>query len=179
MGAISRFILHSLMGWKIEGNFPSEIKKYVIIVAPHTHWIDFFMGLLIRSATGLKANYIGKASLFKGPFGFFFRKTGGVPVNRSKSTNKVDSIVAIFNAREKFVLSLSPEGTRKKVDVWKTGFYHIAKGANVPIVRAVFDFEHKTAILAEPFYTTNDKEVDIREIRSIYKGVKGKIPEFS
>ncbi|MDT0552203.1 1-acyl-sn-glycerol-3-phosphate acyltransferase [Urechidicola vernalis] len=179
MKGISRFILHALMGWKIEGGFPSDIKKYIIIVAPHTHWIDFIMGLLIRSSTGLKANYIGKASLFKGPFGFVFRMTGGVPVNRSQSTNKVDAIVELYNSREKFVLSLSPEGTRKKVEVWKSGFYHIAKGANVPIVRTVLDFEHKLIIIAEPFYTTSNKETDIKEIRSLYNGVKGKIPEYS
>ena len=179
MQSISRFILFKLMRWKIEGNFPFDLKKYVIIVAPHTHWIDFFMGLLIRSATGLKANYIGKASLFKGPFGFVFKATGGAPVDRSKSTNKVDSIVQLFNSKEEFVLSLSPEGTRKKVEEWKTGFYYIAKGANVPIVRVVFDFEHKLIRILSPFYTTDNKELDFIELRSVYKGVKGKIPKYS
>lgn len=179
MKGFSRFILCTLMGWEIKGSFPSELKKYVIIVAPHTHWADFFMGLLIRSATGLKANFIGKASLFKPPFGFIVKALGGAPVDRSKSSNKVDSIVTIFKSKEEFKLSLSPEGTRKKVETWKSGFYYIAKGANVPIVRVVFDFEHKTVGILEPFYSTEDKEADFKELRSAYKNVKGKIPEYS
>lgn len=179
MRHISRFILFKLMRWKIEGNFPFELKKYIIIVAPHTHWIDFLMGLLVRSATGLKANYIGKASLFKGPFGFIFRATGGAPVERTKSTNKVDAIVKLFNSKDEFVLSLSPEGTRKKVEQWKTGFYFIAKGADIPIVRVIFDFEHKYIKILTPFYTTNNKEKDFIELRSVYRGIKGKVPEYS
>lgn len=179
MKFISSFILFKILGWKIEGAFPTDLKKYLIIVAPHTHWHDFFLGLLIRSATGLKANFIGKATLFKPPFGFIFRSLGGAPVDRSKSTNKVDAIVSLFNSKDDFVLSLSPEGTRKKVDVWKTGFYYIAKGAVVPIVRVIFDFEHKVVTIALPFYTTKNKENDFKELRSLYEGIKGKIPEYS
>lgn len=179
MKFICRFILFKLMGWKIAGNFPTDLKKYVIIVAPHTHWVDFPVALLVRFATGLNANYIGKASLFKKPFGFIFRLTGGAPIDRSKSNNSVDSIVALFNAREEFILSLSPDGTRKKVEVWKTGFYHIAKGANVPIVRGALDFEHKKFAIAKPFYPTDNIDADFKELRSFFKGVKGKVPENS
>lgn len=179
MRSISRFILFRLLGWNIKGNFPLDLKKYVIIVAPHTHWFDFIMGLLIRSATDLKANYIGKASLFKGPFGFIFRATGGAPVDRSKRTDRVGAIVELFDSKEAFVLSLSPEGTRKKVAQWKTGFYYIAKGADVPIVRVILDFEHKQIHILPPFYTTEHKDADFKALRRPYRGIKGKVPEYS
>ena len=167
------------MRWKIKGSFPKEIKKYVIIVAPHTHWIDFPMGILIKYATGLHANYIGKKALFKPPFGFLFRALGGTSVDRAKSQNMVNAVVDIFNSKDEFVFALSPEGTRKKVDVWKTGFYHIAKEANIPIVRGALDFKHKTFTITTPFYPTDDKEADIKKLRSFYKGIKGKVPEYS
>lgn len=179
MHVISRFVLCTLMGWKLKGDFPSDLKKYVIILAPHTHWVDFPLGLLVRSALKLKVNFVGKQSLFNGPFGYFFKALGGVPVDRSKSNNKVDSIVAIFDANEHFVLSLSPEGTRKKVEKWKTGFYYIAKGAGVPIVRGIFDYENKVFTALPPYYLTADAELDMAILKKDYEGVKGKVPEYS
>ena len=110
----------------------------MIIAAPHTSWVDFPIAILARNASGIKINFIGKDSLFKGPFGWFFKGLGGAPVYRSKNNRLVDAIVDIFNSREEFRLGLSPEGTRKKVEKWKTGFYYIAKGAGVPIVMATF-----------------------------------------
>src|SRR5690606_37892601 len=112
--------------------------------------------------SGIKINFIGKDSLFKGPFGFIFRSLGGTPVDRSKSNNLVDAIVNVFNEKEEFRLALSPEGTRKKIAQWKTGFYYIAKGANVPIVMATLDFSKKQVKISEPFYTTDDKEKDFK-----------------
>jgi 1-acyl-sn-glycerol-3-phosphate acyltransferase len=91
----------------------------------------------------------------------------------------VSSIVDIFNEREEFRLTLAPEGTRKKVDKWRTGFYHIAKQANVPIIMFTLDFENKQNKISEPFYTTNNQEADFKFIHDFYKDVKGKIPEFS
>ena len=120
--------------------FPSDLKKYIIIVAPHTSWVDFPLGVLAKTAYGINGNYIGKHTLFKPPYGFFFRALGGTPVDRSKSTNMVEAIIDIFNTKENFILALSPEGTRKKLDKWKTGFYFVAKGAKVPIVMVGFDF---------------------------------------
>jgi 1-acyl-sn-glycerol-3-phosphate acyltransferase len=130
-------------------------------------------------ASGVLINFIGKASLFNGPFGFFFRSLGGTPVDRSKNNNLVDAIVDIFNAKEEFRLGLSPEGTRKKVNTWKTGFYYIAKGANVPIVMATLDFQNKKIKISEPYYTTTDKEKDFAFLRGFYLNVKGKNPELS
>ena len=166
------------MGWKYKGTFPSELKKYVIIAAPHTSWMDFPVAILARNASGEKINYIGKDSLFKGPFGFIFKALGGAPVDRSKNNNLVDAIVDIFNSREQFRLGLSPEGTRKKVEKWKTGFYFIAKGAGVPIVMATLDFGKKQIKISDPFYTTDDQEKDFEYFHSFYEGVKGKKPEL-
>ena len=123
------------------------------------------------------ANFIGKASLFKPPLGFILRALGGTPIDRSKSENRVDAIITIFNSRDQFVLALSPEGTRKKVDTWKTGFYHIAKGANVPIVMMTFDFGNKQVKISDPYYLSDNMDKDLNFIFNFYSGVEGKIPE--
>jgi len=176
---ISKFILYNLLGWKVENGFPDTPKKYIIIAAPHTSWIDFPIAILARMSEGKMVHFIGKDVLFKGPFGFFFRALGGTPVDRSKSTNTVDAIINLFNSKEEFRLGLSPEGTRKKVDKWKTGFYYIAKGANVPIVMATLDFENKKVKIATPYYVTEDIKQDFKVFDSFYKGVKGKNRELS
>lgn len=179
---LAKFIYFKILGWKIVGNtnFSKDtIKKAVIIAAPHTSWHDFYIGLLLRKILGVKTNFIGKAELFKWPFGYYFRAIGGVPVNRKERQDLVSSIVDIFNEREEFRLTLAPEGTRKKVDKWRTGFYHIAKQANVPIIMFTLDFENKQNKISEPFYTTNNQDSDFKFIHDFYKDVKGKIPEFS
>lgn len=179
MKLIARFILLTILRWKFVGDFPNQLKKYVVIAAPHTSWVDFPIAILARMASGIMINYIGKDSLFKGPFGFFFRSLGGAPVDRSKNNRLVDAIVDIFNSRDEFRLGLSPEGTRKKVEKWKTGFYYIAKGANVPIVMATLDFGNKQIKISEPFYTTDNKDKDIEYLRNFFKNVKGKNPDLS
>ena len=164
-----------LTGWKIQTNFPYHIKKCVVIVAPHTSAWDFVIGLAVRSVLRLQhVKYLGKAELFKGRFGFFFRKLGGYPVDRFNNHNMVDQVVGLFNAHEQFVLALSPEGTRKKVDRLKTGFYHIAKKAGVPIIMVAFDFGKKAVYFAEPFYTSDDEAADFKKIISFYAPVQGK-----
>lgn len=178
MKHISRFILFRLLGWEIINDFP-KLKKYVIIVAPHTSWVDFPMALLVKFIKGLQVNYVGKASLFKWPYGFFFRYFGGRPVDRSKNTNKVQAIVDLFKENEAFIFALAPEGTRQKVGEFKTGFYHIAKGAQVPIVMTSLDFKNKQIKISDPFYTTSNKEADFEYIYGYFRGIKGKKPELS
>lgn len=169
----------SLQGWKIVGSFPHHIQKAVVIMAPHTSSWDFVVGLAIRSKLKLyHFKFLGKDSLFKGPFGFFFRKLGGFPVDRSSNNNMVDQVVTLFNNHEQFLLALSPEGTRKKVDRLKTGFYHIAKKANVPIIMTGFDFAKREVSLSEPFYATDDMENDLKNILAFYSTIEGKNPDL-
>ena len=102
-----------------------------------------------------------------------------MPVNRNSSSNSVDLIADLFNQNESFILALSPEGTRKKVENWKTGFYYIAKKANVPIYSVALDFENKQIIISKPFSITGDVDKDITYLRLFYKGIKGKVPDYS
>lgn len=173
---ISKFIL-KLCGWKVEDTYPHHLKKCVVIVAPHTSSWDFIVGVLYRAALKIKANYLGKEELFRPPFGFLFRWLGGYPVNRTTSQNMVDEVVKIFNAKDEFSIALSPEGTRKKVDKLRTGFYHIAKKAGVPIVMAALDFKNKQAIFAEPFFTSDNQEADFEHILQFFRPIQGKIPK--
>ena len=168
-----------LSGWKITQPFPIDLPKAVIIVAPHTSAMDFPIGLAVRSILKIQhTHYLGKEELFKGPFGFFFRMTGGYPVNRFSKLNMVDQVVEIFNQHTHFLLALSPEGTRKKVDRLRTGFYHIAQKANVPIVMVGFDFANKEISIAEPFYTGNDESADFKKIIQFFAPIQGKIPHL-
>lgn len=176
---ISQFLLR-LWGWTIEGRYPRELKKMVIIVFPHTSNWDFPLGVLVRSAVkASEIKYIGKATLFRFPFGALFRALGGYPVDRSKSQNMVDAVVDIFNKEERFAITLTPEGTRSKTDKLKTGFYYIALGAHVPIVMVKFDWGTKIVGFSEPFYPTGDYDKDIIKIMDYYKGVKGYHPELA
>lgn len=177
MRSVSKFILR-LMGWKAVGAFPNHLKKFVVIVAPHTSAWDFVIGVLFRKALRLeRAKYLGKHQLFKPPFGFFFRWLGGYPVDRTSSHNLVDQVVKIFNDHEEFALALSPEGTRKRVDKLKTGFYNIARKANVPIIMVAFDYKHKVAIISPPFETTRDELADFKKILEFFRPIEGKHPE--
>lgn len=176
MRALAKLLYYRILGWKLNGTMP-ELKKHVIAVAPHTSWVDFFLGLLVRKVIGKPMNYIGKKSLFKPPFGWFFRWTGGAPVDRVKKEDTVTQVVRYFRDREEFRFALAPEGTRNKVDAWRTGFYHIAVAANVPIVLVAFDFGKKEVKISEPRYPTGNIEEDFRLYYQFYDGVKGYHPE--
>ncbi len=160
MQTISRFILFKLLGWEIINDFPRDINKYIIIVAPHTSWLDFPISVLTRVSLNMMIHFLGKKSLFDGPFGFIFKALGGIPVDRSKKNNLVSTVATIFKTRKEFRLALSPEGTRKKVTKWKTGFYYIAKEANVPVVMVHLDLANKKLKISKPYYTTSDKNKD-------------------
>lgn len=177
MKKISKFILCNLMGWQTVNTFPSNLNKYIIIVAPHTSWLDFPVGVLARFSLGIKGRYIGKHTLFKPPYGFIFRALGGTPVDRSKSANRVEAIVDLFQENDEFILALSPEGTRKKIDKWKTGFYYVAKGANVPIVMAGLDYSNKKVIISEPYNLTDNIKNDFNHFHNFFKNIKGKYPD--
>ena len=160
----------SLFGWKVTGGIDPDLKKFVLIAAPHNSAMDFPLGLFARMSIGRDIKYIGKKSLFKPPLGWAMRVLGGYPVDRSKSTNYVQSIVDIFDQHEEFAIALAPEGTRKKVEKFRTGFYYIAKGAGVPIVLVRFDQKKKEVHFnPEPFWPTDDAEADIDWIWKYYE----------
>ncbi len=179
---LAKFIYFKILGWKVVGNTNfsmDKIKKAVIIAAPHTSWHDFYMGVLLRAVLNVKTNFVGKKELFVFPIGWIFRMLGGAPIDRHTKENKVQAIAKLFNDKKEFRMAMSPEGTRKKVDKWRTGFYYIAKEANVPIIMFTLDFENKQNKISEPFYPTDDMEKDFAFMHEFYKGVKGKIPEYS
>ncbi|WP_342774046.1 1-acyl-sn-glycerol-3-phosphate acyltransferase [Muriicola soli] len=178
MKKLSSFIFHRLWGWELIGSFP-EITKCVVIVAPHTSWVDFIIGVLVRSIVGKEVHFIGKHSLFKPPFGWIFRSLGGTPIDRSKNSDTVASTVEIFKQKEVFRLALSPEGTRKKVEKWKTGFYYIARQAGVPVVMVALDFGKKQVKISQPVFPTINKEADFELYKEFFKGVVGKIPAYT
>ncbi len=178
LSRISQFIL-SLLGWKVVIEAIPTPKKFVLIAVPHTSSWDFPLGLLVRSVMRMDIKYVGKDSLFRGLFGVIFKWLGGIPVDRSKRNNFVDAVVDMFEDREEFKICIAPEGTRKPVSQLKTGFYHIAKGANIPILLCKFDYEHRTVTVSEPFYPTDNMEADFDYIYNYFRGVKGKIPENS
>ena len=178
MKYLSRLIL-KILGWKLIVEIPHDLKKYVVAVAPHTSWRDFILGLLVRSALGRRIYYLGKKELFDSPVGFFFWWTGGRPVDRKKKTGLVDQVVALFNGSDEFAIGIAPEGTRQKVENFKTGFYFISQKAGVPIIPCLFDYEHKTVHFMKPFYPTADTKMDLDIIWGFFDGVRGAKPEGS
>lgn len=166
-------------GWKIKGTFPDYIPKLVIAVGPHTSAWDVVVGLAARKQIPISDCYfLGKKELFDGPFGWFFRSMGGTPVDRFSSNGMVEQVVDKFKQHEIFRLAMSPEGTRKKVEKLRTGFYHIARQANVPILLVGFDFRNKEVILGDLLYPSADEAADFKIITSFMAGVEGKIPEL-
>ena len=164
-----------LKGWKIEGELPPGADKAVLIAAPHTSNWDLPYTLMTGFALRLNLYWMGKESIFRVPFGAFMRWLGGIAVDRSKSNNLVAaSVEAIRAAAGPLQLVVPPEGTRSKTRYWKTGFYHIALGAGVPIVMAYMDYAEKRAGLGPVFHPTGDVERDMESIKAFYAPFKGR-----
>lgn len=178
MKILSSYIL-KLLGWKVTKNYAFDLDKLIYVVVPHTSNWDFFLGILLRSKIGFKANFIGKHTLFKWPLGFFMRALGGIPVNRSSSHNFVDQIVQQYQERKFLAIGIAPEGKRAKVDRLKSGFYYIAKQAKIPMILVKFDYANKEVIFEKPFYASDDFDQDWTYITNEFKGVIGKIPKNS
>lgn len=176
---IARFIYTKVLGWKVNGDFDRSIKKSVLIVGPHTSFFDFIISVLARRILKIEINFVGKKSLFKPPFGWYFKWMGGAPLNRGKNENKVESIANVIKSKDEFRLAIAPEGTRKKVTAWKTGYYFIAIKAGVPIIPVSFDYATKTMRINDAFYPTGDLEKDEAELRKYYVGIVGKVAEWS
>ena len=161
-----RAALHGA-GWDVEGTLP-DLAKFVVIGAPHTSNWDFVVAMPILWALGVEARWIGKHTIFRWPFARLLRYFGGMPVKRSEHHGSVERVIDIFNHKERLVLAVAPEGTRKRVTRWKTGFYHIAVGAGVPIVPAYFDYPRRRVGFGAPFSPTGDVDADIQSLRAFY-----------
>jgi len=168
----------SLTGWRFEGAIPN-VAKGVIIVGPHTSNWDFLLGVAAMFALGLRVSWLGKHTVFRRPFGPLMRWLGGIAIDRRASVGVVEQIIATFDARDSLILGLSPEGTRSRVKRWKTGFYHIALGAGVPIIPVAFDYSAKVVNLGEGLAPTGDLEADIEVLRLFLARAVGKRPELA
>jgi 1-acyl-sn-glycerol-3-phosphate acyltransferase len=172
---ISKYLLE-LLGWKLSGSVPG-IKRYVIIVAPHTSNWDYFFGQLFCMATGLKAKIMIKKELFYFPLGIFLRALGGIPVDRRGKTDIVEQMIRQFEIRDSFILTIAPEGTRKRVSEWKTGFHRIAAGADVPVLPGFIDYKKKLIGTGQLFYLSDNIGDDMAKIKEFYSKVNPRYPE--
>jgi len=175
-GAVLRFIARAylaLVGWRAQGEPPDE-PKYVMVAAPHTSNWDLPITLMIALVLRVKIRWMGKQAIFRWPFGTFFRWLGGVPVDRSRSSNLTGRTAEVIREADSFVLIVAPEGTRRRVAHWKTGFYHIARGANVPIVLGFLDFHRKVGGIGPTVHPTGNIEEDMSMIRGFYADITGK-----
>jgi 1-acyl-sn-glycerol-3-phosphate acyltransferase len=172
--AASRAFLR-LNGWTVQGALPDNTPKCVLIAAPHTSNWDLPYTLMVAYCLHLNVYWMGKQSLFRGPFGPVMRWLGGIAVDRSKSTNLVAaSAAALVAASGSLQLVVPPEGTRGKTRHWKTGFYFIALEARVPIVLAYMDYRRKVSGLGPVFHPSGDVEADMTEIKRFYAGIQGR-----
>lgn len=158
-------------GWRITGEMPN-LPKFVVIVAPHNTAWDFPLAMAAVFALGMEYHWMGKHTLFRWPFNYFFGWFGGFPIDRRAPQGTVGQVVAQIQSHQKFVLGLAPEGTRRQKEPaeWKTGFYHIALQAGVPIVPIVNDYKRKALRIQPAFVPTGDMEADLAEIRRPFVG---------
>ncbi|MGQ0766976.1 MAG: lysophospholipid acyltransferase family protein [Gemmatimonadota bacterium] len=164
----------TLFRWRVRGEVPN-IPKMVMAVAPHTSNWDFVIAFFVYLGLQIHANWLGKHTLFRWPFGPIFRYFGGIPINRGRSRNVVEDQVAAFVKRDKMVLVVAPEGTRKRSH-WKRGFYHIARGAGVPILPAAIDFSRREVVFGDPILLTGDYEADLARIGSHFNASMARHP---
>lgn len=170
--SVSLFIL----GWKTKGKIP-DIKKFVLIAAPHSSNWDFVFFLLIIFKFKMSVHWMAKHTMFKWPFKWLLIRLGGIPINRSEKSNIVQSMTDAFNQSRELIITIAPSGTREKVTQWKTGFYHIARQANVPIVFGFIDYRQKTIGIGPAFNTSGDMDGDMRAIKAFYAPFSGRYGE--
>ena len=164
-----------LFGWRLKTEIPTH-KKFVLIAAPHTSGWDLPFMLATSYTMRVPISWMGKQELFRPPFGWFLRALGGIPVNRGTSRDRVAGAIEALSHAEHLVLAIAAEGTRGAVDYWKSGFYHIARGAGVPIGLGYLDFARKTCGIGGFVNTTDDVRADMEQIRAFYKDIRGKRP---
>jgi 1-acyl-sn-glycerol-3-phosphate acyltransferase len=171
-------ILLRTLGWRRVGCLPT-LPKYVLIGAHHTSWWDAIFALAIAFTFRLKLFWMVKHTVFRWPFRAVLGWLGGVPINRASRQDVVSQVVHEFQANETLVLGILPEGTRRKVDYWKSGFYHIAMGAGVPVLLAFLDYPSKTGGFGPLISLTGDEALDMTRIAEFYSTKTGKHPELT
>jgi len=176
MRLIVRFFFW-LFGWKIDKHSPEGVKKCVVAVGPHTSNWDFIIGKMAFISFGVNAKFLIKKSLFFFPLGFFMKRMGGIPVDRSKANNLTSKARELFETNENLFLVFTPEGTRSFNPNWKKGFYYIAIEAKVPIYIAYIDYKNKMGGFHSLFEPTGDLKKDILEIKKTHAQFSGKYPE--
>jgi len=176
IGRISKRIFH-LIGWRLVGRFPNEIDHLILIVAPHTSNWDFPLGILVKFWLNIKATYYAKASLFKWPLGTVLKSLGGRPVDRSKNQNIVSTAVQDFKNNKRHRILITPEGSRRGSDKFKSGFYYIALESGAGVLPITFDYERKEIRIMPLMYMRGDGPSEIEEFRDLFKGIKGKNPQ--
>jgi len=177
--AISRTLARwalKIAGWRIEGAVPA-IPKFVLIVAPHTSNWDFIVGVLVMFAIDLKVSWLGKHTLFRFPLSPVLRWLGGEPIDRSVEHGTVRAAIGRFATRSSWVLGLTPQGTRRPVRHWKTGFHRIALGAGVPIVAVWFDYGSRCVGFGTPFHPGPDESADVVALRRLFRKEMARYPE--
>jgi len=167
-----------LTGWELAGRAP-DVARCVVIFAPHTSNWDFPILLLVRWAFGMRVHYLGKHTLFRAPFGWFFRLTGGIPVDRTEPHQLVLRTAQRFAERDELWLAIAPEGTRQRTDHWKSGFYHLALAARVPVLLAFIDARRRQCGLGPLIELSGDVERDLERLRSFYADKQGIRPELT
>jgi 1-acyl-sn-glycerol-3-phosphate acyltransferase len=167
---------YRIQGWKATGT-PPPGGRYVIIAAPHTSNWDFVYFLGLVNELGIDANFMAKDSLFRWPMGGFMRDMGGISIDRSARKNVVEAMIGEFARHDHFALTIAPEGTRSAVQQWRTGFYHIALGAGVPLVIGMMDYGKRTGGLGPSIMPTGDYKKDMQQVAEIYQSVTPKHPE--
>lgn len=165
-----------LAGWRVEGTPPPDA-RFVVIAAPHTSNWDAVIMMVAARVYGLPLAWFVKDSWFVFPMGALMRRLGGVPIDRSARHGVVEQAIARLQASDRLALAVPPEGTRGRAPHWKTGFYHIARGAGVPIVLGYIDYGRKVAGLGPAFRPTGDLEKDFEVFRDFYSKVQARYPE--
>ena len=178
MKLLCRFYLW-LIGWRRGSALPASVKKCVLVAAPHTSNMDYPIALATLYAAGVRVRFLAKKSLFRFPLGLLMKGTGGIPVDRSRHHNLVESMIGMFSAHERLILMIPVEGTRGYVKEWKSGFYYTALGAGVPIALGYLDYGEKVAGFGELFYPTGDYTRDLEVIKKYYRQFRARHPEKS
>ena len=174
----SRALAHrvlGLAGWRVQGDLPPR-PRFILVVAPHTSNWDFVIGVLAMFATGLRASWLGKHTLFRFPLTPLLRWLGGEPIDRSAARGTVETAIELFRTRRQWVLALTPEGTRRPVTHWKTGFHRIAVGASVPIVPVSFDYRSRIVGIGAPVEPGQDEAASVARLAPLFRKEMARYP---